>query len=211
MAAPACLAVFTLGLHVGLAAMKMDNSMDDACIVLLKLLYSVAAFWYAYKLVGVVEVGLSRIGNITEIEIDSQLIDPIRKTLRIFVVVIAVLFIASAVLGCDVRAWLAGLGIAGLGGHTPGSTMFAVAVNGRLWLFSGDTTNSKADLLSDTGKGFLYSYLMVPEDTARTGELRRWFAGLDAEADMQVVVSHDIADIEASDLRRWAAYGPGSR
>ena len=97
-----------------------------------------------------------------------------------------------------------GLGIAGLGGHTPGSTMFAVAVNGRLWLFSGDTTNSKADLLSDTGKGFLYSYLMVPEDTARTGELRRWFAGLDAKADMQVVVSHDLADIEASDLRRWA-------
>jgi glyoxylase-like metal-dependent hydrolase (beta-lactamase superfamily II) len=96
-----------------------------------------------------------------------------------------------------------GLGIAGLGGHTPGSTMFAAAVNGRLWLFSGDTTNSKADLLSDTGKGFLYSYLMVPEDTARTRELRRWFASLDAEADMQVVVSHDLADIEASDLRRW--------
>ena len=96
-----------------------------------------------------------------------------------------------------------GLGITGLGGHTPGSTMFAVAVNGRLWLFSGDTTNTKANLLIDTGKGFLYSYLMVPEDTQRTGELRRWFAGLDAEADMQVVVSHDLADIERSDLRRW--------
>ncbi len=97
-----------------------------------------------------------------------------------------------------------GLGIVGLGGHTPGSTLFAVATEDRLWLLSGDTTNSKADLLSNTGKGFVYSYLLVPENTARTEALRLWLAELDANDDMTVVVSHDVADIEASGM---AAHG----
>lgn len=114
LAAPAWLAVCTLGLNVALATMKMDDATAKAANVLLQLLYSVTAFWYVYKLVGVVEVGLNRIGDVTEIAIDSQLVGPIRKMLRIIVVVIAVLFIVSAVFHRDVRAWLAGLGIAGL-------------------------------------------------------------------------------------------------
>ncbi len=93
-----------------------------------------------------------------------------------------------------------GLGVVALGGHTPGSTLFVVAAKDRIWLLSGDIANSKADLLSNTGKGFLYSYLMVPENTARTEELRQWFAGLDSNVDMTVLVSHDLPDIEASGL-----------
>ncbi len=38
----------------------------------------------------------------------------VRKTLRIFVVVVSVLTIAQSVFGTDITAWLAGLGIAGL-------------------------------------------------------------------------------------------------
>jgi glyoxylase-like metal-dependent hydrolase (beta-lactamase superfamily II) len=97
-----------------------------------------------------------------------------------------------------------GLGIVGLGGHTPGSTLFAIPTGDRLWLLSGDTTNTRADLLSNTGKGFVYSYLLVPENTARTEALRLWLAGLDANDDMTVVVSHDLAEIEASGM---AAHG----
>ncbi len=93
-----------------------------------------------------------------------------------------------------------GLGVVALGGHTPGSTLFVVAAKDRIWLLSGDIANSKADLLSNTGKGFLYSYLMVPENTARTEELRQWFAGLNSNVDMTVLVSHDLPDIEASGL-----------
>ena len=100
---------------------------------------------------------------------------------------------------------LPGLALVPLGGHTPGSTLFALAVDGHLWLFSGDTTNSKADLLEDRGKGFVYSGLLVPEHTARTGELRRWLAALDAEPDMTVVVSHDLDDVRASRLEAYPA------
>lgn len=97
-----------------------------------------------------------------------------------------------------------GLGLIGLGGHTPGSTLFAIAGQDRLWLFSGDTTNTKADLISNTGKGFLYSTILVPENTDRTEALRLWLAGLDANDDMTVVVSHDLADIEAGSMTEYS-------
>lgn len=96
-----------------------------------------------------------------------------------------------------------GLGVIALGGHTPGSTLFAVAIGDQLWLLSGDISNSKADLLSDTGKGFLYSYLLVPENTARNDVLRPWLGELDAEEDMIVIVSHDLLDIAARGMTEY--------
>jgi len=101
-----------------------------------------------------------------------------------------------------------GLGVVALGGHTPGSTLFAVALDGQLWLFSGDTTNTKAALLDDVDKPFLYSWVLVPENTARTAELRHWLAALDAEDDITVIVSHDLRDVAASGMPEYTA--PGS-
>jgi glyoxylase-like metal-dependent hydrolase (beta-lactamase superfamily II) len=97
-----------------------------------------------------------------------------------------------------------GLGMISVGGHTPGSTIFVAAVDGHLWVFAGDTTNSKANLLSNTGKGFLYSTFFVPENTDRLETLRLWLASLDSQDDTTVIVSHDINDIKASGL---AAFG----
>lgn len=85
-----------------------------------------------------------------------------------------------------------GLGLVGLGGHTPGSTLFAITVAGKLWLFSGDTTNTMRNLQTNTGKGFVYSNLLVPENTNRTGTLRLWLRDLNAQDDVSVVVSHDL-------------------
>jgi len=89
-----------------------------------------------------------------------------------------------------------GLAMYPLGGHTPGSTLFVVAHGDRLLLFSGDITNNKADILNDQGKGFLYSYLFVPENTARTGQLRDWLRSLNQQDDIEVVVSHDLNDVQ---------------
>ena len=97
-----------------------------------------------------------------------------------------------------------GMAIVPLGGHTACSTMFAFAVGGHLWLLSGDITNTRENLLEDRGKGFLYSGVLVPEDTRRTQALRRYLAALDAEPDITVVVSHDLAALEASGLPRYA-------
>ena len=88
-----------------------------------------------------------------------------------------------------------GVGMYPLGGHTPGSTLFAVADGDRLLLFSGDITNSKSDLVNNKGKGTIYSYLLVPEDTARTAQLREWLGKLNDYDDIDVVVSHDVQDM----------------
>ena len=86
-----------------------------------------------------------------------------------------------------------GLGIVGLGGHTPGSTLFAAYVDETLWLMSGDITNVKSKLLSNTGKGWLYSTIFVPENTARTESLRLWLSAMDQRSDIEVIVAHDFA------------------
>ncbi len=96
-----------------------------------------------------------------------------------------------------------GLALVPLGGHTACSTMFAVAVNGHLWLLSGDIANSRSALLADRGKGFLYSYVLVPEDASRTALLRRYLAELDAEDDVTVIVSHDLGALRQSGLPEW--------
>lgn len=96
-----------------------------------------------------------------------------------------------------------GMALVPLGGHTACSTMFALAVGGHLWLLSGDITNTREALLSNTGKGFVYSGLLVPENTRRTEELRRYLAALDAEDDITVVVSHDLEALRASGLPEW--------
>ncbi|MBT7370816.1 MAG: MBL fold metallo-hydrolase, partial [Gammaproteobacteria bacterium] len=40
-----------------------------------------------------------------------------------------------------------GLGFMGIGGHTPGSTLFAAWLGDQLYVFSGDITNSKAEII----------------------------------------------------------------
>lgn len=90
-----------------------------------------------------------------------------------------------------------GLALYPLGGHTPGSTLFAVADGKRLLLFSGDITNSKADISNDQAKAFLYSYLLVPENNQRTAVLRDWLRNLDQQADIEVVVSHDLQNMQS--------------
>jgi hypothetical protein len=46
--------------------------------------------------------------------------------------------------------------------------------------------------------------VLVPENTARTAELRRWLAELDSREDTTVIVSHDAEDATAN---RLPAYG----
>lgn len=85
-----------------------------------------------------------------------------------------------------------GLAAFELGGHTPGSTLWAVAVGQKVLLFSGDITNDKASLDFDRPKSALYSYMLVPENTKRTAQLRKWLRGLDQSDLFSVIVSHDL-------------------
>src|SRR5690606_23160639 len=77
-------------------------------------LYIIAIGWFIYNLVDLVDIALRRLTAKTASKLDDMIAPLIRKALRIFVVVIFVLFVAENVFGADITAWLAGLGIAGL-------------------------------------------------------------------------------------------------
>ena len=93
-----------------------------------------------------------------------------------------------------------GLAMLNVGGHTPGSTVFFVTVGDKLWVLSGDVSNNKKALLDNKGKGFLYSYLIVPENTRQLEKLRVWLASLDAQKDIEVIVSHDADALAKSEI-----------
>lgn len=96
-----------------------------------------------------------------------------------------------------------GLIMISAGGHTPGSTVYAANVDGHTWLFSGDITNSKQDILTNTPKELWYSTLMVPESRKRLDTLRQWLANIDQLPNRQVVVSHDLDALEKSGLAKF--------
>ena len=79
-----------------------------------------------------------------------------------------------------------------LGGHTPGSTLYVVKLEGSYWMFSGDITNDKASILRDLPKHWLYSTFIVPEHVERTALLRQWLRDLDAREDIVVLPAHDV-------------------
>jgi len=89
-----------------------------------------------------------------------------------------------------------GLAAVELGGHTPGSTLWVVALADRTFLFSGDITNDKQSLDYDLAKEALYSWMIVPEYIERTAQLRKWLRGLDQRGNFSVIVSHDLKNAQ---------------
>jgi glyoxylase-like metal-dependent hydrolase (beta-lactamase superfamily II) len=112
-----------------------------------------------------------------------------------------------ALLGDDVIKTVPGfpgLLAVSLGGHTPDSTLYAVRVDGKTWIFSGDITNDRRSLLKDIPKPWWYSVLVVPENVARTAALRAWLRQLDAQPDVTVLPAHDVAAMAAAGLQHFS-------
>ncbi|MCA9730957.1 mechanosensitive ion channel family protein [candidate division KSB1 bacterium] len=81
-------------------------------IILIVLVYS-SVIWMIYRLIDVLETYLTRITSRTESKLDDQLVPLIRKSLKVFVVIMGAIFILQN-LEVDVASLLAGLGIGGL-------------------------------------------------------------------------------------------------
>lgn len=112
-ATPLSLALFTLGLQLGLAFIHTDPIYAFVGRTL-QLLYTIALGWFIFNLVDLVELGLRRLTRADSNKLAGQLVPLIRKALRIFIAVVFVLFIAQNIFEQNITAWLAGLGIAGL-------------------------------------------------------------------------------------------------
>ena len=96
------------------------------------------------------------------------------------------------------------------GGHTPGSTIFITRLGADTWIFAGDITNAMVDIYDNQGKGFMYSYLLIPEDTDVLADWRQWLKAQNARDGVNVLVAHDIHAFLASGLQAWGA-GNGTR
>jgi len=96
-----------------------------------------------------------------------------------------------------------GLFAISVAGHTPGSTVYLTKINGMIWIFAGDIANTMADLLENNGKGWFYTYLLVPENADWLNELRVWLKELNDQEDIEVLVAHDLEGYERSGLKHW--------
>lgn len=107
---------------------------DTALVILsvaVKLLVSLSAIWSAFRLVDIVDALLSRKARKTDNKFDDLLVPMISKSLKVFVVVLGVIFSADN-LNIDVTSLLAGLGLGGLA--------FALAAKDLLGNFFGSLT-----------------------------------------------------------------------
>jgi glyoxylase-like metal-dependent hydrolase (beta-lactamase superfamily II) len=99
-----------------------------------------------------------------------------------------------------------GVAVIRAAGHTPGSQILVAAVawgeHAQRYVFTGDTVNALDGVKLDVPKPTLYSLLVVPEDTDRQSELRRFLRDLVA-AGYQPLVSHDQLELEKSGVPMW--------
>ena len=102
-------AIWWMGIH----AIGLPETALLILLVAVKAFASFAAVWAAYRFVDILSAWLMCKAKVTDTTIDDVLVPLIPRTLKIFVTVIGVVFIADN-LSIDITGLLAGLGLGGL-------------------------------------------------------------------------------------------------
>lgn len=115
IAGPAYVVLFGVGIGLALEVLlaRNDTFHKYAWQIGQAVIY-VGIGWFIYKLVDIAEFYLNRLAARTETPLDDQLVPLLRKSLRVIIVIIVLLFIAQNVFNAQIGAMLAGLGIGGL-------------------------------------------------------------------------------------------------
>ena len=96
-------------------------------------------------------------------------------------------------------------------GHTPGSQLIVAYLanrGSRPIVIAGDIANSYDGIESNVPKPWWYSLFVVPEDTDRLDEVRRYLQDLAKRFGATVLVSHDQAALETSGITAFDAPRP---
>ena len=104
-----------------------------------------------------------------------------------------------------------GVSVIHAAGHTPGSQLIVAHLanrGARPIVIAGDIANSYDGIERNVGKPWLYSLLVVPEDTERLDELRRYLQDLAERLGATVLLSHDQAALETSGVTAFDAPRP---
>ncbi len=116
---------------IGILLLGLPEEVLLVLLVAVKLLASVAAVWTAWRLVDVVSALLAEKAAATDNRVDDVLVPMVTRTLKIFIAVGGVVFVADN-LNIDVTGLLAGLGLGGLA--------FALAAKDLVQNFFGSVT-----------------------------------------------------------------------
>lgn len=115
LASPLSLALLTLAAGTGLRLfIHLSEPLRLFVQNIQAFLYIAALGWFLYNLVEIIDILLRRLTEKTSSRLDDMVAPLIRKTLRIFLLIVFTLVVAQNIFGLDITGWLAGLGIAGL-------------------------------------------------------------------------------------------------
>lgn len=114
LAGPVSLFLFMVGLAVGLYFLTIGPTLREFLIRVFQLLNIICIGWLLYNLVDLLTLVLNRWTRGRQGHLSLMLVPLARKTLRVMLVTVLLLFAAENVFKQDVKALLAGLGIAGL-------------------------------------------------------------------------------------------------
>ena len=114
MAGPANLALITLGIYAGLRWLTLGDTLAVFSAKTTKLLFTIAIYWYLNNLIGMVDPLLHRLSRNSASALDKHVAPLVRRSLRVFLIILTVMYVLKDVFDKDIGAWLAGLGIAGI-------------------------------------------------------------------------------------------------
>lgn len=112
---PVKLVAFIVFLHIGLSVFSWPRSVEDFLIKILNLVVICA---FTYVLLKTIDLLMGywkqRVSSVEDGTFDEQLFPVIRKSLKVFIIVVAALFICQNVFQQDIKALLTSLSIGGL-------------------------------------------------------------------------------------------------
>ncbi len=113
---PVSMCCFSVGLYVSALPMlkSMPREIDEIAERICLAMAAAAIAWGIYRLITVLDYFLTQRATKTESNLDNLIINLIRKTLKVTVAVVSVLFIGQNILGLNITTLLAGAGVAGL-------------------------------------------------------------------------------------------------
>jgi len=113
---PAALAITVAGVYLGMLPL-ISIWLPAAAPYLARLTLAVtvaAIVWFLYRGISVLDNYLRKLAERTDNELDNAFVDIVRKTLRIFILVIGSLFILQSIFEMQITALLASAGVFGL-------------------------------------------------------------------------------------------------
>jgi len=105
---------FTIGLRYGLSTVEFGEFAAGFIIDTFAVLVTVAVTFFIYSLVDVVDYGITHFTNKTQTKLDDMMAPVVRKSLRVVIVLLALVQIAQILSDKPITSIIAGLGVGGL-------------------------------------------------------------------------------------------------